>query len=103
MLVAIDEKLKFCRFLKVSNIKPIEIYEFRSIYMWASAATDCTVTLWDTRQHPANVLVRRFDRSTNCLCYSPNDAFIALGSDCVYLMDPRVKEYRSLPSSSQVS
>ncbi|KAL3998414.1 con80 domain of Katanin family protein [Acanthocheilonema viteae] len=74
----------------------------RSIYMWASAATDCTVTLWDTRQHPANVLVRRFDRSTNCLCYSPNDAFIALGSDHLYLMDPRVKEYRSLPSSSQV-
>uniref|UniRef100_A0A0R3RPI0 WD_REPEATS_REGION domain-containing protein n=1 Tax=Elaeophora elaphi TaxID=1147741 RepID=A0A0R3RPI0_9BILA len=74
----------------------------RSIYMWASAATDCTVTLWDTRQHPANVLVRRFDRSTNCLCYSPNDAFIALGSDHLYLIDPRVKEYRSLPSSSQV-
>ncbi|CAG9529878.1 unnamed protein product [Cercopithifilaria johnstoni] len=74
----------------------------RSIYMWTSAATDCTVTLWDTRQHPANVLVRRFDRSTNCLCYSPNDAFIALGSDHLYLMDPRVKEYRSFPSSSQV-
>ncbi|EJD74431.1 hypothetical protein LOAG_18252 [Loa loa] len=74
----------------------------RSIYMWASAATDCTVTLWDTRQHPANVLVRRFDRPTNCLCYSPNDAFIALGSDHLHLMDPRVKEYRSLPSSSQV-
>ncbi|VDK62310.1 unnamed protein product [Onchocerca ochengi] len=74
----------------------------RSIYMWASAATDCTVTLWDTRQHPANVLVRRFDRPTNCLCYSPNDAFVALGSDHLYLMDPRVKEYRSLPSSSQV-
>ncbi|OZC12660.1 hypothetical protein X798_00291 [Onchocerca flexuosa] len=74
----------------------------RSIYMWASSATDCTVTLWDTRQHPANVLVRRFDRPTNCLCYSPNDAFIALGSDHLYLMDPRVKEYRSLPSSSQV-
>uniref|UniRef100_A0A915PIB8 Katanin p80 subunit C-terminal domain-containing protein n=1 Tax=Setaria digitata TaxID=48799 RepID=A0A915PIB8_9BILA len=75
----------------------------RSMYMWASAATDCTVTLWDTRQHPANVLVRRFDRPTNCLCYSPNDAFIALGSDHLYMMDPRVKEYRSLPSSSQVS
>uniref|UniRef100_A0AAF5Q0M1 Katanin_con80 domain-containing protein n=1 Tax=Wuchereria bancrofti TaxID=6293 RepID=A0AAF5Q0M1_WUCBA len=74
----------------------------RSIYMWASAATDCTVTLWDTRQHPANVLVRRFNRSANCLCYSPNDAFIALGSDHLCLMDPRIKEYRSLPSSSQV-
>ncbi|KAK6106323.1 con80 domain of Katanin family protein [Brugia pahangi] len=74
----------------------------RSIYVWASAATDCTVTLWDTRQHPANVLVRRFDRPANCLSYSPNDAFIALGSDHLCLMDPRIKEYRSLPSSSQV-
>ncbi|MCP9260149.1 Katanin p80 WD40-containing subunit B1 [Dirofilaria immitis] len=74
----------------------------KSTYMWASAATDCIVTVWDTRQHPANVMVRRFDRPANCLCYSPNDAFIALGSDHLYLMDPRVKEYRSLASSSQV-
>ncbi|VDK73788.1 unnamed protein product [Litomosoides sigmodontis] len=74
----------------------------RSIYMWASAATDYTVTLWDTRQHPANVLVRRFDRATNCLCYSPNDAFIALGSDHLYLMDPRVKESSIPPLSIQV-
>ncbi|VDK50432.1 unnamed protein product, partial [Gongylonema pulchrum] len=73
-----------------------------SIYLWASAATDCTVNLWDTRQHPANVQVRHFDRPVSCARYSPNDAFIALGCDQLYMMDPRVREYRSLPSLSQV-
>lgn len=73
------------------------------MYLWGSASTDCTVTLWDTRQHPANVLIRRFDRPINCLCYSPNDAFLAIGSDHLHMMDPRIKEYRSLDSSSQVN
>ncbi|KHN76638.1 Katanin p80 WD40 repeat-containing subunit B1 [Toxocara canis] len=74
----------------------------RSIYVWASVSSDCTVTLWDTRQHPANVLVRRLDRPANCARFSPNDAFIALGSDHLYMMDPRIRDMRSLSSSSQV-
>ncbi|VDM95482.1 unnamed protein product [Thelazia callipaeda] len=80
----------------------INLCKLRSIYMWSSAATDCTVTLWDTRQHPANVQMRRFDHPINCMRYSPNDAFIALGSNHIHMMDPRVRQYRSLPSSSQV-
>uniref|UniRef100_A0A9J2PCD3 Katanin p80 subunit C-terminal domain-containing protein n=3 Tax=Ascaris TaxID=6251 RepID=A0A9J2PCD3_ASCLU len=74
----------------------------RSIYVWASVSSDCTVTLWDTRQHPANVLVRRLDRPANCARFSPNDAFVALGSDHLYMMDPRIRDMRSLSSSSQV-
>ncbi|VDN50203.1 unnamed protein product, partial [Dracunculus medinensis] len=74
----------------------------KSIYSWASVSSDCTITIWDTRQHPANVLTRRLDRSANCLLFSPNDAFIAIGSDQLYMMDPRIRDMRSLPTSSQV-
>ncbi|VDK44373.1 unnamed protein product [Anisakis simplex] len=74
----------------------------RSIYVWASVSSDCTVTLWDTRQHPANVLVRRLNRAANCARFSPDDAFVAIGSDHLYMMDPRVRDVRFLPSTSQV-
>lgn len=76
----------------------------RSVYVWASASADCTAALWDTRQHPANVLVRRLDRATNCVQFSPDNTFIAVGSDNLYMIDLRwTREMRSLSSLSQVS
>lgn len=89
--------------LFLKNWSKFCLINFRSIYSWASVSSDCTITIWDTRQHPANVLTRRLDRSANCLLFSPNDAFIAIGSDQLYMMDPRIRDMRSLPTSSQVS
>lgn len=75
----------------------------RTIYVWASASSDCTIQMWDTRMHPASILMRRLDRSANCARFSPDDAFIALGSDHVYMLDFRTRNLRSLNSPSQVS
>uniref|UniRef100_A0A0N5AHU8 WD_REPEATS_REGION domain-containing protein n=1 Tax=Syphacia muris TaxID=451379 RepID=A0A0N5AHU8_9BILA len=75
----------------------------KSVYVWASASSDCTAAIWDTRQHPANVQVRRLDRSANCVQFSPNDAFIAVGSDNLYMIDLRVRAMRTLSSTSQVT
>lgn len=71
--------------------------------MWASASADCTAALWDTRLHPAKVQVRRLDRTANCVQFSPNDAFIAVGSDNLYMIDLRARAMRSLSSLTQVS
>uniref|UniRef100_A0A914QHG1 Uncharacterized protein n=1 Tax=Panagrolaimus davidi TaxID=227884 RepID=A0A914QHG1_9BILA len=77
--------------------------ENSSPHIWATVGMDKTMRIFDSRQHPGQILCIRNDFRHRCITYAPNSQMLFCGGENIFIFDIRGNaEFNSIKTSNQV-
>uniref|UniRef100_A0A914Y225 Uncharacterized protein n=1 Tax=Panagrolaimus superbus TaxID=310955 RepID=A0A914Y225_9BILA len=77
--------------------------ENSSPHIWATVGMDKTMRIFDSRQHPGQILCIRNDYRHRCITYAPNSQMLFCGGENIFIFDIRANsEFNSIKTSNQV-
>uniref|UniRef100_A0A7E4ZVH0 Katanin_con80 domain-containing protein n=1 Tax=Panagrellus redivivus TaxID=6233 RepID=A0A7E4ZVH0_PANRE len=73
-----------------------------SPHIWGTVGADRTIRMFDSRQHPGQVFVRRTEARYRCVRFAPADSGIFVGGDNIFGVDFRGVDMFTIRTPAQV-